>query len=233
MMSDQGRQDKLDVGMMMKSVLMLVVFIVLTFLLAGRLDYWQGWVFNGLNVLSILVTFFVLRDRIDLIKERLKPGEGMKKWDKVYYLASTPLFLVMFCFSILDAGRFSQPPRVPIAVAVSASAVYAIGQAILIWAKRANRFFSSVVRIQKDRGQTVCREGPYRFIRHPGYFGGLLYSLAIPLMLGSFWGLIPAVLAMIPVIIRTRMEDKTLHQELAGYSDYARKVRFRLVPGLW
>ena len=198
-----------------KSALILVVFVILTFLLAGRLDYWEGWVFNGLNVLSILVTYVVLRDRKDLIKERLKPGKGMKSWDKVYYLTSTPLFFVMFILSVLDAGRFSWNPRVPFAVAIIGVIAYSIGQAILLWAKRANRFFSSVVRIQTDRGQAVCSDGPYRFIRHPGYFGGLIFTLATPLMLGSYWGLIPAALILIPLFIRTRLEDKTLQDELA------------------
>jgi len=232
-MSDENPNERIGVGLILKSVSYLILFIILTFLIAGRLDYWQGWVFNGLNVLSILITFFLLSDRKDLIKERLKPGAGMKKWDKVYYLVSTPMFFVMFILSVLDAGRFSWPPRVPFLVAIIGSVAYSVGQALLLWAKRANRFFSSVVRIQKDRGQKVCTGGPYRFIRHPGYFGGLIFTLATPLMLGSYWGLIPAILVMIPLIIRTHLEDTTLQEELAGYADYAHKVRFKLIPRIW
>jgi len=232
-MSDENPNERIGVGLILKSVSYLILFIILTFLIAGRLDYWQGWVFNGLNVLSILITFFLLSDRKDLIKERLKPGAGMKKWDKVYYLVSTPMFFVMFILSVLDAGRFSWPPRVPFLVAIIGSVAYSVGQALLLWAKRANRFFSSVVRIQKDRGQKVCTGGPYRFIRHPGYFGGLIFTLATPLMLGSYWGLIPAILVMIPLFIRTHLEDTTLQEELAGYADYAHKVRFKLIPRIW
>ena len=232
-MNDTNRQVKIGPGLVLKSVSLMVFFVVLTVLLAGRLDYWQGWVFNGLNIFSLLVTWIVLRNQKDLIKERLKPGRGMKKWDRVYHAVSTPLYFVMFILSVLDAARFSWSSRVPIIVVVVSIVIYTIGQIVIIWAKKANRFFSSVVRIQKDRDQTVCTDGPYRFVRHPGYLAGLLYTVATPLLLGSFWGLIPVVPIMAVVIVRTSLEDKTLAAELAGYRDYARKVRFRLVPHIW
>jgi protein-S-isoprenylcysteine O-methyltransferase Ste14 len=96
-----------------------------------------------------------------------------------------------------------------------------------------NRFFSSVVRIQKDRGHAVVDSGPYEFIRHPGYSGAILYYIALPLALGSFWGLIPAGLTVITTIIRTALEDRMLQNELEGYIGYAKRVRYRLLPGLW
>jgi len=229
-MSDTAQKEKIGIRLVLKSISVLAFFIVLTFITAGRLDYWQGWAFNGLNVFFILISYIVLRDRKDLIKERLKPGKGMKKWDKFYYLVSTPLFFVMFITSVLDAGRFYWSPTVPFIVIIFGCVVYSIGQILLLWAKKANRFFSSVVRIQADRDQTVCRDGPYRLIRHPGYFSGLIFTLVTPFLLGSYWGLIPAILIMILVLIRTYLEDKTLHEELAGYDDYARKVPFRLIP---
>jgi protein-S-isoprenylcysteine O-methyltransferase Ste14 len=102
-----------------------------------------------------------------------------------------------------------------------------------LWAKRENKFFSSVVRIQKDRNQTVCKGGPYQYVRHPGYLGGLLYIIATPLLLGSFWGLIPVIIAVILLVIRTYLEDKTLQAELEGYKDYTNEVRYRILPGIW
>jgi protein-S-isoprenylcysteine O-methyltransferase Ste14 len=232
-MNDADQKENLGFGLILKSISVLALFIVLTFVAAGRLNYWQGWAFNGLNVLFILCTYFFLRDRKDLIKERLKPGEGMKKWDKVYYLVSTPLFFVMFIISVLDAGRYSWSPTVPIFVTIFGCIVYSIGQVLILWAKRSNRFFSSVVRIQADRAQKVCKDGPYRYVRHPGYLGGLIFTLATPLMLGSYWGLVPGILIIIPVLIRTSLEDKTLHEELAGYGEYAQEVPFRLIPHIW
>jgi protein-S-isoprenylcysteine O-methyltransferase Ste14 len=236
-MSNSSQKGSLGIRLVLRALLLLglllAFFVALTFVTAGRLDYWQGWVFNGLNILFLLLPFIVLRNRKDLIKERQKPGKGMKKWDKFYYLISTLLFLVMFITSVLDAGRFSRPSTAPLSFSILGCVVYSIGQILVLWAKKANRFFSSVVRIQADRGQTVCTDGPYRFIRHPGYLGGLIFNLATPLLLGSYWGLIPAIPLMIALVVRTYLEDKTLLEELTGYPDYARKVPFRLIPHIW
>jgi protein-S-isoprenylcysteine O-methyltransferase Ste14 len=232
-MNSADHKVKLGPALVLKSLSFLVLFIVLTFVTAGRLNYWQGWVFNGLNIFFLLVTSIVLRDRRDLIKERLKPGEGTKKWDKVYTLVSTPLYFAMFLLSVLDAARFSWTPEVPFIVIVVGAVMFSIGQLMILWAKKANNFFSSVVRIQTDRNQTVCTDGPYRFVRHPGYLGGLIMTLATPLLLGSYGGLLFVVPAMIPVFWRTSLEDKMLQAELPGYQDYSRRVRFRLLPHAW
>ncbi len=172
-------------------------------------------------------------DRKDLIKERLKPGKGMKRWDKIYYATSTPIFFIMFIVSVLDAGRFGWGPQVPIGVIIFGVILYAIGQTIVLWAKRANKFFSSVVRIQSDRNQEVCKDGPYRLVRHPGYVGGILFTIAIPFVLGSFLGLIPLPLAILLLFIRTYLEDRTLQKELTGYTGYTKEVRYKLIPGIW
>jgi len=111
--------------------------------------------------------------------------------------------------------------------------LYIIGQIIVLWAKRTNKFFSSVVRIQKERGHTVCKDGPYSYVRHPGYVGGIIYTLAFPLVLGSFWGLAINLLILIPVVIRTYLEDKTLQKELDGYLEYTKEVKYRLIPKIW
>ena len=109
----------------------------------------------------------------------------------------------------------------------------AFGYAFAAWAVAENRFFSSVVRIQTDRGHVVCDSGPYRFVRHPGYAGNILALLGIILALGSIWTLIPAAIASIIAVIRTALEDQTLQEELPGYRDYARRVRYRLIPGMY
>jgi protein-S-isoprenylcysteine O-methyltransferase Ste14 len=96
-----------------------------------------------------------------------------------------------------------------------------------------NNFFSRVVRIQTDRGHYVVQDGPYRFVRHPGYLAGCFSLLSMPLALGSLWGLIPATLAVLLIIIRTYLEDATLQNELTGYHQYAKKVKYRLLPGIW
>jgi protein-S-isoprenylcysteine O-methyltransferase Ste14 len=181
----------------------------------------------------MLLNYRLLAGRTDLIEERLRPGKGMKRWDRLYFFVNTPLYFLILVLAALDAGRFGWSPRLPAGVYVAAYLLYALGQGIFLWAKRQNRYFSTVVRIQKDRGQSVCQEGPYRFVRHPGYVGGLVFTLVTPLLLGSLWALIPAVLSDAALVIRTGLEDATLRRELPGYQDYSRQVRYRLVPKLW
>jgi protein-S-isoprenylcysteine O-methyltransferase Ste14 len=110
---------------------------------------------------------------------------------------------------------------------------YALGMGLGIWSMLVNPFFSSAVRIQADRGQYVIAAGPYRLVRHPGYSGGLLFLLCSGLALGSWWSILPMLFGVAGLIRRTRLEDRMLQKDLAGYSDYAQKVRYRLVPGLW
>jgi protein-S-isoprenylcysteine O-methyltransferase Ste14 len=100
-------------------------------------------------------------------------------------------------------------------------------------AMRANQFFSSTVRIQHERGQHVINKGPYAIIRHPGYLGGSLFYLGTFFILDSIWVLLPVALTIIVLIIRTKLEDDTLQRELNGYKEYTRKVRYRLIPGIW
>jgi protein-S-isoprenylcysteine O-methyltransferase Ste14 len=108
-----------------------------------------------------------------------------------------------------------------------------IGHAIIVWAMGANAYFSPMVRIQEDRGHQVADGGPYRFIRHPGYLGAILFSLGIPLLLESWWALIPGVISVVLYFLRTTLEDQTLIDDLEGYADYSGRVKFKLLPGIW
>jgi protein-S-isoprenylcysteine O-methyltransferase Ste14 len=104
---------------------------------------------------------------------------------------------------------------------------------IIVWAMTANAFFAQTVRIQEERGHTVATGGPYRIVRHPGYVASILSQIATPLILGSVWAFIPAGLAALLFVVRTALEDKTLLEELDGYKEYAGRVRYRLLPGVW
>lgn len=216
-----------------RTILGVAVLVVLLLLAGGHLDYWQAWVYILINVFFIGLTNWLLRDNPDLIIERMFPGEGVKSWDRVFRTVSTPLYFVTLIVAALDAGRNHWTPRLPPLFYAGVITLYCSGQVLMLWAKRANTFFSSVVRIQTDRGQTVCREGPYRFVRHPGYLGGLAFGLSAPLLLGSLLALIPSILAALTLIARTFREDKTLLAELDGYRSYANIVRFRLLPHIW
>ncbi|MBI4670081.1 MAG: isoprenylcysteine carboxylmethyltransferase family protein [Chloroflexi bacterium] len=107
------------------------------------------------------------------------------------------------------------------------------GSIISSWALVVNKFFSGVVRIQTERGHTVVNSGPYKFVRHPGYAGALLYYIGAPLGLGAFGAMLPALFIIGVLIVRTALEDQTLQQELAGYSEYAKQTRYRLLPRIW
>ena len=170
----------------------------------------------------------------DLIAER---GQALDKedtepWDKVLMPLGIIVAIVMLIIAGLDK-RFEWSPNLPLLLNITAFVITALGYSLGTWATSVNRFFSAVVRIQRDRGHTVVSSGPYRLIRHPGYAGTVVTSLATPLLLGSLWALIPAALAVCLLIIRTALEDRTLQEELEGYHDYAARVRYRLLPGVW
>ena len=217
----------------LRNIAGVVVLAGLIFLSAGRFDYWQGWLFFGLSLAAATLSGWLLKDREGLLEERFRPGRGMKWWDKAYVLLSTPLCFAAVAVAAADAGRgHGSFHPLPITYAL-VLAVFAAGQALFLWAKTVNPFFSSVARIQADRGQSVCRDGPYRFCRHPGYLGGLLFGLTTPLVLGSLWALVPQGLASLLLVVRTGLEDRMLAKDLLWYDEYAKAIRFRLLPGLW
>jgi protein-S-isoprenylcysteine O-methyltransferase Ste14 len=205
----------------------------LVFVSAGRLDYWQGWVYLGLVVLTTVLMWFALPAGSGLVQERLRPGAGMKGWDRVYFILSTPMYLIALVVASRDVGRYGWTRGYPAVLYGLSVVLYLAGQGLFLWARYVNHFFSSVVRIQLDRGQTVCQSGPYRYVRHPGYVGGIVFGLAMPLILGSLWAVIPQALAALLLVWRAAKEDRTLQAELPGYAGYAQKTRYRLVPGLW
>ena len=210
--------------------IMLLIFAASLFLTSGRLDWIMAWAYLGLYVGMIVATGLVIER--DLVAERARIGEGTKDWDRV--LGSLSIFLVT-PGALIVAGldkRFGWSQLAP-AVQIIAVGFVILGSALSVWAMASNKFFSGTVRIQKDRGHTVVSAGPYGFVRHPGYLAWCISAPAIPLMLGSLWGLIPSLLGMSALVIRTGLEDRTLREELPGYQDYARRVRYRLLLGLW
>lgn len=203
------------------------------FLSAGRMDYWQGWVFSAFVAVQYIVNILIFKRKPDLGFERIKPGRGVKPWDYVYYGLSLPLYFAIFIFGSLDAGRLGWTDALPVWVYIPAYMGFTWSTVVFYQAMWVNRFFSSMVRIQDERGHRVIQSGPYRYVRHPGYVGGMVMSLAMPVVLGSLWALIPAVAVTLLLVIRTWLEDLTLIKELPGYRDYARRVKYRLIPGLW
>ena len=198
---------------------------------AGRWDYWQGWVFFLLHIYVTLCSWLIIPS--ELLPERIKPGPGTKEWDHVFYAFYLPLVYIIPLIAALDGGRNHWTGNFPLWVNALAFIVIFLGYSLTILSLWKNRFFSSTVRIQKDRGHYVVDKGPYAFIRHPGYAGVIISCFGISFALNSLWALVPAGLLAIAFIIRTYLEDITLQKELAGYIEYAARVRYRLLPRVW
>jgi protein-S-isoprenylcysteine O-methyltransferase Ste14 len=197
---------------------------------AGRLDWSNAWMLLGLSLLTGLA--FTLGRDPELAAERRNVQAG-KSWDKALVGVTVLLGpMAMWITAGLDF-RFHGSSRLSAAASAAGVAAAVLGAALTAWAMRANRFFSSVVRIQKERGHTVVEGGPYRFVRHPGYTGMAAFTLATPLILGSGWAFAPAAVTVSATVLRTLLEDRTLHDELDGYAGYARRVRYRLLPAVW
>ncbi len=200
---------------------------------AGTLSYWPAWVYAAMGVVMNVLTRLILRSDADLAKERERPGPGAKAWDKQLLGLGLLLTLAMLVVAGLDAGRFKWSPRLTWPWSVAGIILSGVGMGIFLLALKENRYFSAVVRIQSDRGHTVCSSGPYAVIRHPGNAGMIIGTIGLPLLFMSAWSSIPALLSAVLMIVRTRLEDAVLENELEGYRAYQRTTRFRLVPGVW
>jgi protein-S-isoprenylcysteine O-methyltransferase Ste14 len=215
----------------------IAVFLILQmgilFLAAGRLNWMWPWVYMGISLVIVIINgTIMLRTSPETIVERGKPKET-KDWDKIVAgLLALAQYLVLPFVAGLDV-RFGWTRELSLAWHMAGAAGFVLGLGIFCWAMITNAYFSTAVRIQSDRGHTVCRSGPYRFVRHPGYVGFILQFFGTPVLLGSVWALIPASMAAVILIIRTSLEDRTLQAELPGYQDYVQEVRYRLLPGIW
>ena len=202
----------------------------------GDFGWWQAWGYSLLIVAAGLGgRIWAERRHPGLLAERqnMEKVQSAKAWDKVL----APLMALSVSFPlVIVAGldhRFGWSPVFPLWLIMLGFLLISLGYAFAAWALIENRFFSSVVRIQVDRGHVVCDSGPYRIVRHPGYAGNILPLLGIVLALSSMWTLIPAAVALIIAVIRTVLEDQTLQEELPGYRDYAQRVRYRLMPWIY
>ncbi len=214
------------------AIVMLMQAAIL-FLVAGRLDWIWAWVFLGVYLVSVAVNSgFMLRRSPETVAERGQ-ARFTKDWDKILSgLWGLMQFLLIPLVAGLDV-RFAWTHWLTLGWHIAGGILFAAGLALFGWAMITNAYFSTAVRIQSERGQTVCRTGPYAFVRHPGYSGTMLQSIGIPLLLGSWWALIPGILAAALMTARTTLEDRTLQAELPGYPDFVHEVRYRLIPGIW
>ncbi len=223
-----------------RTLIQMIVFIAILpmvlFIAAGRWDWGMAWLYVSLMVGATVVSrVLAFQKHPDLLQERAQSMQhkDAKAWDRKLVLGMALVGpMVMLIVAGLDM-RFGWSEPVSGGLQMLAVALILIGYAFSTWAMLENRFFSGVVRIQKERGHHVIDTGPYAIVRHPGYAGNVLANLVTPLMLSSYWALIPAVLTILITAVRTKLEDETLQNELPGYSAFTKKTRFRLIPGVW
>jgi protein-S-isoprenylcysteine O-methyltransferase Ste14 len=213
-----------------------VVLAAIFFGAAGTTAWPRAWLYYGgllaYLVVSMVVMFLLVPGVAEVVNERGKVKKDVKLWDKVFALVYLASYLAMPAVAGLDVGRW-RGPTIPFAWAVPAFAVTLLANVFAQWALVANKHAETGVRIQEDRGHSVVSTGPYRFVRHPLYVGMIVTQLVYPLAVGSVWSCVPAALTAALFVWRTAREDRTLRQELAGYEEYTRRTRHRLLPGVW
>lgn len=209
-----------------------VVFLgALVWISAGRLDWYAGWAVILFFLVSTLVVLLFADP--DLLEERTNIKKDVVGWDRIlaplvgHLSLSVPLVVAGLDLRFGWSRGFDLPWR------LAAVPMLIAGYGISFWALKTNRFFSAVVRIQRDRDHVVVDGGPYRLVRHPGYAGIIVFALALPVFLGSVFAYLPVIALAVVIVVRTSLEDSYLQRELAGYGDYTRRVRYRLIPGVW
>jgi protein-S-isoprenylcysteine O-methyltransferase Ste14 len=218
------------------NLLTLVLLLLAPFLASGDWGWDLGWLYTGSMLLYTLVSRAIaIRLHPGFARERATASalQDTKPWDKWI----VPLVALWLPFlAVLIAGlnqRLGWSPGLPGWVHWLGLALLVFGYSVGTWAMAVNAFFSSHVRIQKDRGQTVISTGPYAYVRHPAYSTGAIAMCGLPLLLDSLLAFPPIILLCLGIVLRTALEDKTLLAELPGYPEYAQKVRYRLIPGVW
>jgi len=209
-----------------------VLVPAILFVAAGRINWFRGWLFWLVMMASfaacVLATY---RKNPGLFRARMEKPEGTKPFDRVILAIMGGGFMAIVVVAGLGArlgwSSLSYGWVFP------GLLLQTLGMIPIGLAMAANPFLERTVRIQNDRGQVVVTSGPYRIVRHPMYVGALLVVAAWPLLLGSVWSFIPLAGIAPALIVRTALEDRTLHRELAGYADYAQRTRYRLLPDVW
>lgn len=201
---------------------------------AGTLAWFQAWLYMVIQFSFWTVTaVWMKKHNPQLLKDRmafLKPSA--KGWDKIIIITSTAVFIPYLLLPGLDAVRYRWS-SVPLVISVLGFVGVLVALLLMVWVIRVNTYLSRFVEVQRERGHKVITSGPYRYVRHPMYAGLIILLYSIPVALGSLWTLIPASVLTLLFVIRTYLEDQTLHEDLEGYNLYSTKVKYRLLPGVW
>jgi protein-S-isoprenylcysteine O-methyltransferase Ste14 len=231
----EGREVGLVPNLVVQTIVWFGLIGAIIFGAAGTIDYAGGWLYVGeMFAVSIVLGLTWARADPGLLRERLKPPvqKDQPLADKLILI---PLLILLFGgmgFMAADAARW-RFSKMPLAVQEAGCVLLLAVILFMAWTMRTNSFAAPVVKIQKERGQTVVTTGPYAIVRHPLYLGAVFYVAATSLVLGSWWGLATVPLVAFGFAIRIRVEEKALRDGLQGYDDYASRVRRRLIPFIW
>lgn len=213
-----------------------VVYGLLLFGSAGTPRWPSAWAFLAvMGASSLVVSLWLAWADPDLLAERMKPiiQKDQKPWDKIFMTLMGVAFLAWVVLQGLDARRFGWSPSMPVALQVLGAVLTVASFVGIAWVYRTNSFAAPVIKLQAERKQTVISTGPYAFVRHPMYGFGFFTFIGMPLMTGSWWGMAAIPLLGAGLHVRTLGEERMLRSELAGYEDYARRVRWKYAPGIW
>lgn len=216
-------------GLWLRQLFFVTVMATILFGSAGRFDLPWFWALMAVHATAVAMNTRTIDP--GLARERWRPGPGGR--DRHLRGIAMPFYLAHLVVAGLDVGRFGWSGTIPLSLRALGLIGYAAGIGLVVWAMSANTFFSPVPRIQRERGHRVITGGPYRYLRHPGYAGGLLTTLCGGIALGSWWSLLPLAPVALFTLRRTVLEDRLLKADLEGYARFAERVRFRLLPGVW
>jgi protein-S-isoprenylcysteine O-methyltransferase Ste14 len=227
-------QKRLIIKLIVRLVSAFIIFVGILFATAGTFKWPEAWLLIFIFFsYSITAAIWLRKNNPDLLADRLifmkKTG---KPWDRALMLGILPFSIALLIIPGLDAVRY-QWSQVPLVLKIISFAIIITAAVWSFWVMKENTYLSRVVEIQSERQHSVITTGPYKYVRHPMYLGGIVFIVFTPLALGSLFGLIPASFTITVFIIRTYLEDRTLNQELPGYNEYAEKTKYRLLPGVW
>ena len=211
----------------------IIVTGIVFFLSFGQFNNTRAWIYIAVYFCgSLIFSFVLLKKSPELLNSRGKVQEGTKPFDKYLILSYFIFAIILTPFTAGLDVRFDlfyiSFPYLFLAIIL-----YILSAAFSLWSMLHNPFFEGTIRIQNDRMHKVIKSGPYKIVRHPGYIGMLLGSFPLPFAFGSALSFIPVFIMVIIVFVRTFYEDKTLQEELTGYSDYCKEVKYRLIPYIW
>ena len=221
-------QQMLSAKIWLSLIVRMTMFAIALLWPAGTWQWWEAWILIGLwAAFAVATIVFLIRNDPALLAERMKSSpvqKGQKRWDKVLMLLMIIVGIGLYIIPGFDVVRYEWSEPLPLWLEILAMVLHVPGFVFIVWVMHENTYLSRVVKIDEERGQQVITTGPYALVRHPMYSAVIVLVFAVPMALGSRFGLIPAALMAVLMIVRTVFEDRTLHTELTGYP---------LMPGVW